>query len=461
MKIRNKITIIFVLFTALLLIAVFVFVYFSVKKYTANEFYLRLSQRATIAAQAYLEEDELNTGIYEDIRKRHLQTLPNEQEKILKIDTPENKLSPPSYYPLDLDFFTRVLETGYAETKIGENYFAAILYNDNQGNFVVILSAEDQYGQSKMQNLFKTLVTAFILSLIVLFVIGQFYAKQVLKPISDIIGQVNKIRAKNLHLRLVTNHNKDELGDLSRTFNNMLDRLETSFELQSSFVHNASHELKTPLTAIIGQTEVSLSNVRTKNEYIETLLTVEKEALRLNELINALLELTHTEHDLKGLVIESIRVDELLMGIKMGLGSKSSRQLHINFKFLPNDSKKLIFHGNPSLIKVAFLNIIDNALKFSQNGNIQLGIKATENTILISIEDEGVGIPKEELKSVFEPFFRGSNVRKYKGFGFGLPLAHKIIRLHGGDLKIYSEVGKGTSVIIELPNLEQGFEIAR
>ncbi len=447
--------------TAFLLFSVFLFVFFSVKKYTENEFYLRLSQRATIAAQAYLEEDELNTSIYEDIRKRHLQTLPNEQEKIWNVDVLKDAVYSQAYHPLDLNFFTNVLQEGHAEIKIDENYYTGILYTDNQGDFVIVLSAEDQYGQSKMQNLLKTLLTAFVLSLAVLFVIGQFYAKQVLKPISEITDQVNKIRVKNLHLRLPANPKKDELGNLSRTFNHMLDRLETSFELQSNFVHNASHELRTPLTAIIGQAEVALSTTRTKREYVETLLTIEKDALRLNELVSALLELTHTEHDLKGLVIENIRVDELVMELKQGLDFKSSSHLKIDFQSLPKNARKLVFLGNRSLIKVAFLNIVDNALKYSQNENIQIGIEATESSILVRIKDRGIGIPSEDIRSVFEPFYRGSNARKFKGFGFGLPLSHKIIRLHGGELRIASVEGKGTNVTIELPNIDQGYEIAR
>lgn len=461
MKIRSKITLIFVLLTAMLLLSVFLFIYFSVENYTQNEFYLRLKQRASIAAQTYLEEDELSTSIYEEIRKKHLQTLPNEKERILKVNSSEKALILSPESPLQPEFFDKVLNNGYAEVKIESNYYTAILYKDNQGNFIVVLSAEDLYGSAKMKNLSRTLLTAFVLSLIILFVIGQYYAKEVLKPISVITGQVNKIRAKNLHLRLATEHKKDELGELSRTFNTMLDRLETSFEMKSSFVHNASHELKNPLTAIIGQTEVALGNARKEQEYITTLQTIEKEALRLDELINALLDLAHTEHDSKGLIIEKIRADELLMEIKMSFDAFTSDKINCNFQFLPQNPDELVFNGNHGLMKVALLNILDNALKYSTNRTIDLSIQEKENRILFSIKDQGIGIPKDDLKNVFEPFYRGSNARTYKGFGFGLALSHKIVRLHGGELKIHSEIGKGTHVLVQLPNTGEGFKIAR
>ncbi len=449
------------LLTAMLLLSVFLFIYFSVENYTQNEFYLRLKQRVSIAAQAYLEEDELSTSIYEDIRKKHLRTLPNEKEKILKVNLDERSLISHSQSPLQPEFFDDVFNNGHAEVKIKNNYYTAILYKDNQGDFIVVLSAEDLYGSAKMQNLTRTLLTAFTLSLILLFVIGRYYAKEVLKPILVITGQVNKIRAKNLHLRLATEHKKDELGELSRTFNTMLDRLETSFEMKSNFVHNASHELRNPLTAIIGQTEVSLNKARKEPEYIEALQTIEKEALRLDELINALLDLAHTEHDSKGLIIENIRADELLMEVKMSFDSLISNKINCNFQFLPQNSNTLVFRGNNGLMKVALLNILDNALKYSTNGTVDLSLQVEDNGILFSIKDKGIGIPKEDLKNVFEPFYRGSNARGYKGFGFGLALSQKIIRLHGGELKIYSEIEKGTHVLVQLPNTDEGFKIAR
>ncbi len=449
------------LLTALLLLSVFLYIYFSVENYTEREFNLRLKQRASIAAQAYLEKDELSTGIYEEIRKKHLQILPNEQERILKANVNEETLISPNVLPLKKEFFDRVFHTGHAQTRIGKDYFTAILYQDNQGDFMVILSAEDRYGAKKMQNLFRTLLTAYVLSLIILFVIGRYYAKGVLKPISDITDQVNRIRAKNLHLRLANRRKKDELGELSQTFNNMLDRLETSFEMKNSFVNNASHELRNPLTAIIGQTEVALDNARSEQEYVATLQTIEKEASRLNELVNALLGLAHIENDSKSLIIDDVRADELLMELKMSFDIPTYKRINFDFQFLPKDSNKLIFKGNHDLIRVALLNIIDNALKYSKNGNIDLGIRVQERTILISIKDEGIGIPKDDLKNMFEPFSRGSNARSYKGFGFGLPLSHKIVQLHGGELKVDSEIGKGTHVLVQLPIMNESFEIAR
>ncbi len=426
-----------------------------------NEFYLRLRQRASIAAQAYLEKDELSSSIYEEIRKKHVRTLPNEKEEIFKINMAKGTLVPPNTLPLEKEFFEEVLAAGHARTKVGKDYFTAILYRDNQGDFIVVLSAEDLYGSAKMGNLSRTLLIAYVLSLIILFVLGRYYAKRVLKPISDITRQVNGIRAKKLHLRLPDGNKNDELGELSRTFNNMLDRLETSFEMKNSFVRNASHELKNPLTAIIGQTEVALGNARSEQEYVATLRTIEREASRLNGLVNALLELAHTENDPEALLGEHIRADELLMELQTEFNVPASGKLSCDLRFLPKDPSRLIFKGNHRLIQAALSNVLDNALKYSKDGKVDLGLLVSEHTILISIKDKGIGIPTEDLKDVLEPFSRGSNARGFKGFGLGLPLSRKIVLLHGGELRIDSVIGEGTRVIVQLPNILSGTKTGR
>lgn len=461
MKIRNKIALIFVVLTAFLLFTVFVYIYVSTKQYTASEFYLRLNKRASIAAQSYLEEDELSTAIYAEIRRKHLQILPNEEEHIYTVKRAKNSLAPSNIAPLTRAFFDEVLENNQANTQIGDKYYTGLFYPDNQGDFIVVLSAEDLYGQAKMDNLRRTMVTAFILSLIILFVIGQYYAKQVLKPIMDIIQKVNLIRVRNLHLRLDQIQTKDELAELVQTFNNMLDRLETSFQMQRSFIHNASHELKNPLTAIIGQSEVALNGTRGTEEYIKTLRAIEQEALHLGNLVNSLLEMADLDRDSQGLALEHIGADELLIELCRGLDANSAQRINFNFDYSSPSPNSLIFQGNHGLIRVAILNVLDNALKYSQPGTIDLNLKITDRDILISVGDHGIGIPKDELQNICEPFYRGSNARAFKGFGFGLPLSHKIVGLHGGELKIVSHVDKGTLVTIVLPNLNKNVKIAR
>jgi signal transduction histidine kinase len=452
MQLRTKITAIFILLTGLFQIAIFILIYYFSKDYTEDVFFSRLSQRATIAAQAYLQKDEDNIGFYEDIRIRHLQTLPDEKEVIYPVDA-ENK-TPLSPFQEDLpeSFFLAVFNNRQAEFNQGEYYYKGLLYHDGSGDFIVVLSATDLYGLGELKNLRNILIVAFLISMVFISILGQYYAKQALSPISRIINKVNSIGAESLYLRLDDVKGKDELADLTRTFNNMLDRLQISFDLQSNFINNASHELRNPLTAILGQTEIALSKKRTLDEYRTTLKNIDLEASRLDTLVNGLLKLAKTDFDSKGLVIEPIRIDQIVIEIKENLDvAIPYNKIVLDFSELPDDEHALTMPGSETLLKVALSNILENACKFSDNKSVNLKLLTDKGYILLTISDEGIGIPAEELKNIFVPFYRGSNARDLEGFGFGLPLAYRIIKLHSGDIRVSSQIGKGTIVKIKLP----------
>ncbi len=456
MKLRNKLTLVFVLLTAMLQLLAFFLIFHFARQYTEKEFYLRLHQRATIAAQTFLEEDEMNIDIYEEIRNIHLQTLPGEKEVIYPFDMQDNPLDPKIERKLPEGFIEKIIRNEYAETKVGDTYYTGLFYHDNEGDFIVVLSARDLYGVGKLVNLRKILVICFFVSLIITWLLGRYLALHALSPISKIVHQVNAISATNLHLRLDEGKSNDEISELAVTFNNMLDRLETSFELQSNFVNNASHELRNPLTAILGQIEVALNKERPAASYISLLKGIESEALRLDTLVNGLLRLAQTDYDNKGLLVTPIRVDEVLVEIKKGINTANpENQIHLDFKDLPENECGLIVMGNRQLLEVAFHNILDNACKFSDNQEVKVRLLANADHLHILISDKGIGIPPNELKSIYEPFFRGSNARGIEGFGFGLPLAYRIVKMHHGQLRVTSQVGKGTIVKIIIPNQEK------
>lgn len=453
MQLRTKITSVFIVLTSLFLTGIFILVYYISKEYTESEFYLRLSQRATIAAQAYLEADELNIDIYDDIRIRHLQTLPNEKEVIYPVDAALKKPLVELDKSLPESFFRKIFTKEYAELKQGEYYYTGLLYHDNEGDFIVVLSARDLYGVGKLDNLRNTLIIAFFVSIVFIFILGRYYAKQALSPISKIINEVNSIRVDNLSFRLETTNGRDELTDMSRTFNNMLDRLQISFDLQSNFINNASHELRNPLTAILGQTEIALNKERSAANYHSILKNIDLEASRLDFLVNGLLRLAKTDFDSKGLVIDVIRADELVLDIKKNLDmSIPFNQIILDFEDLPENEDAITLLGSESLLNVALSNILENACKFSKCSKVILKILSDADYIMFTITDEGVGIPEDELKNIYEPFFRASNVRGIEGFGFGLPLAYRVIKMHSGEIRVLSQIDKGTIVKIKLPN---------
>lgn len=452
MKIRDKITLIFTLLTGSLLLIIFLAIYYFSHVYTKNEFFLKIEERTKVAAQVYLERDEMNADEYAKVQVNHLQILPDEHDLLIPVETIHaGKWS--DTLGLPPGFLEEILEDQYAQAKNGSRYYTGIFYKDNQGDFLIVVSARDQSGTGQMRRLLNILILSFLLGLVLTYFVGVFYSNRILSPISSISEKANEISATNLHLRLNTTSARDELDELATTFNHMLDRLETSFETQNNFINNASHELRNPLTAILGETEISLNKERSGPEYRHSLGTIQKEAQRLDLLVNSLLKLAQTGMEDKRLIITPLRIDELLIEVKQHLDSvRPENQIKLDFSELPEESDFLLIQGNESLLTVALNNILDNACKFSDNKEVIVRIKGDKNQVTVSVKDEGVGIPESDIRKITETFFRADNARAFKGFGVGLPLANKIIKIHGGKTTIRSEIGQGTEVIIAFPN---------
>jgi signal transduction histidine kinase len=226
------------------------------------------------------------------------------------------------------------------------------------------------------------------------------------------------------------------------TFNNLLEHLEQSFEAQNSFVAHASHELRTPVTSIIGDVEVTLSQDRSKDDYVKTLQGVLAESEKLNDLVNNLFELAQTNIDITE--FRDLRLDELIWQIKDEWTSRTPEsQINLQYQ-LPEDPRKYTIQGNNYLLFIAISNILKNAIKFSNNHMVSLRLYLHNNTPVISIRDSGIGIGKEDLQKIFQPFFRGANSFGYAGYGVGLSLADKIFRLHNVRVDVKSQLEKGT-----------------
>jgi signal transduction histidine kinase len=325
-------------------------------------------------------------------------------------------------------------------------------YSYSNQPYLVIVSAYDQFGVSKMKDLRSKLIALFFVYMIIVFVLGRIYAIQILKPIKRIIQKVNQIRSNNLFVRLDEEKEHDEIGEMAQTFNRLLDRVETTIEIQNNFISNASHELKNPLTAILGELEITLSKSRTAEEYEKSMRNISREASRLHSLTLHLLRLAQTSFDESTILEQDFRIDEVLFDIKQDLElANPNNKIHIELEHLPENPDDLMVKGNEDLIKIALTNIIENGCKFSNYDIVVIDLFVEKNTIQIKIKDNGVGIPADELKNIYVPFFRASNVRMFNGFGIGLPLTNKIISMHKGELVFESKVNSGTTATVNLP----------
>jgi signal transduction histidine kinase len=451
MKIKTKLSLLFTFLVALLLIALNLYIYSISKSYASNDFFNRLRMRSYAAANVFLEEDEVSIKVFQGFQKVLLEKIPGE---IILVYDSVNKpvfIRDSTGFTFPFSVIEKTRKEKIYRNRVNGTYTYGIFYTDNQGDFVILTSAVDKIGDEKLKNLGNILVLGFFLSILILYFIGRFFTKKMLKPVNEIITHVNSITDSNLNSRLSEGNGKDELAELAITFNNMLERLENAFELQQKFVASASHELRTPLTSIIGNIEVSLSRHRNAEEYRIVLQTVLEEAERLHRLSDGLLNIAQASSDINNIKMEYIRIDELLEESKNTVQVQMAEsKMDLSFENMPDSSDDLLIKGNKNLLAIAFENLFENANKFSDNKNVKINLVYTTESFNVTIIDNGIGIPDKDLSNVFQTFFRADNARSFSGSGVGLSLCQKIILLHNGDLTIRSELGKGTVVSVVL-----------
>ncbi|MDP4206560.1 MAG: HAMP domain-containing sensor histidine kinase [Bacteroidota bacterium] len=451
MKIRLKITLMFTLLTTIVLLFSFTFIYFLSARYTERDFFERLQEKANLVAWKHFEQDEMSKPVYEDILERNNKNLPEAQEIVLNTaDSFYSKNELKKIFPAKL--INKLMNGEAIQYRIHERQCFGFFYPDNQGNFIVIVSAVDKYGIQKQKFLFEMLLIIFLGSIVFMFLMGQLYAKRVMSPVAQIMKNVRNIRATNLSLRLVEMEGTDELAELTRMFNQMLERLEEAFTMQKNFISNASHELKNPLTAILGEAEIVLGKKRNPEEYISTLNRIVIEAERLDLLTKNLLGLAQANSDLTGMKREKIQFVELLWEIDEYFDNTSySDRIQLVLPEIDENYKPLVICGVHNLLKIALMNLVDNACKFSGKQLVNIKLIPGKDSVNIEITDKGIGIPDQEINNLFQPFFRASNTVAFKGSGIGLSLADKIVKLHNGTIEFYSIPGKGTRVNVHFP----------
>lgn len=453
MKIQTKTTILFTVLTATIFLILSVTVYLVVDSFAHRDFDKRVELRARISAKFRFEQDHLSTQAFQEIQRQYLEKLPEERAVILKIGQQGELLqTPPKELPAA--YLQQVIDANGNTVFYEKDYrhFAGLVYNDESGRYLVIKSATNQYGSKMMQRLRTIKIIQFCTAVLLIFSVGLIFSRKTFQPIREIINRVKEISQGNLHLRLTERKGGDEIAELTSTFNQMLNRLETAFEAQNNFISNASHELRTPLTAIIGEADYALSKDRTPEAYRFSLQQIVQQAEKLQTLSKGLLALAQTGFDGTTHAWKTVRLDQLLFDVKEDCSAIfTEAQIQVILDDLPADEEGISIGGNYNLLKTSINNIVLNACKYSRNKPVNLRLQVASSNVAITVQDQGIGIPSDELKYIYDPFFRASNTKEFEGYGIGMPLANNIIQLHQGTIEVYSKEGMGTEVTIRLP----------
>jgi signal transduction histidine kinase len=259
------------------------------------------------------------------------------------------------------------------------------------------------------------------------------------------------IHPAELRQRLPVPATGDELQNLGQAFNELLDRLQESFERQKQFTGNASHQLRTPLAIMLGQVEVALRRDRSAEEHRRVLVDVARQAGHLRQLIEMLLFLARADTEAMLPHLETIDLgDWLTAHIERWRTHARSADIHVEIE----GGHPLLARAHPPLLGQLLDNLLDNACKYSEPGTpIRVRADETAKTCRLSIEDSGIGISHEDLPHLFEPFHRRSQTRRngHEGVGLGLAVAERIALALGGRISAISQVGWGSCFTLELP----------
>ena len=282
--------------------------------------------------------------------------------------------------------------------------------------------------------------------------VGYQVARHGIRPVEEMATTARHISSTNLRERILAEGYPSELASLASTFNQMLDRLEESFERISRFSADIAHDLRTPVNNIRGEAEVALSRARTAAEYREAIESFLEEAVRLSDLIGDLLFLARAESPLAHLRRERVDVGELLSGV-MEYYEASAADGGVSLTRHVSE-EPVTAELDRTLVQRAVGNLVSNSLANTPpGGSVVLDTRVDNSTIRIEVSDTGIGIPAEALPRVFDRFFRVDSARSQGsgGTGLGLAIVQSIVVLHGGNVEISSQLGQGTRVVLHVP----------
>ena len=450
---KNRIASNYIITTALLIFVVF-FVIYAIVRFSV---YIKVNNDIKTEVTKHLKEIEVKENCVLLIREKQWKKIQFNKVDIspafiqfvdelgaLVDKSPNLKQKKLNYYPEAVNnvlFDAKLENTSVRQIQVP-------LYQNTKiiGFMIIAMSLEDS--AMVLNNLFIILLVAYPLILLVLFLIARFIAGRSIKPISAIIQTSNIITKDNLKSRIPLPVNKDELHLLSNTINNLLDRVENAIEREKQFTSDASHELRTPLAVIKGTLEVLVRKPRNQEEYKEKIDFCINEVNRLNHLVDELLLLARFENQKQSLKVERVFLNAIFLDI-VSRNSTLISEKKINYVAL--FSKDFYVETDAYLFSLIVNNILTNAIKYSKVGGvINFDIKETNDAIVFTVSDSGIGIATDDLEKIFDQFYRSKSNEhpEIKGTGLGLSIVKRLCLLLQIDLEIKSKENMGTKVIL-------------
>ena len=452
---KNRIAFNYILSTALLIAFVFIVIYqviyFSVNEHINEEIYEELEK--------HLDDVEIDSNetylIQVDQWKAREHNTINVNPVFVQFYDNNKKLidKSPNLKSTNLILSNDSNNNKYIESTLNgipiRQIQTAIINNDKVVGYVVVAMSLNDL--EIILILKKILLISYPLILIVLFLIARFFAGRSIKPVTNIIKTSSLITKDNLNSRIDLPHNKDELFVLSKTINDLLDRIEDAIEREKQFTSDASHELRTPLAVIKGTLEVLVRKPREKQEYEEKINFCVNEVDRLNNLVDELLLLARFENQKLNNKIENVYLNAIILDSL----SRYSEKIKVNnLTITSHFNQEYYIQSDYYLISIIVGNLVSNAIKYSnENGKVEINLEKKNSKTILKISNTGNGIHEKDLDKIFNSFYRAENSNNpdIKGTGLGLSIVKRLCDLLSITIEISSIESKGTTLILSIP----------
>ena len=454
-------------------VAYFIFWRSAVRRTDAN--LVELSDSFLVTLRAELEDqtgsDVFRTAAQEAIDEHHFRdtvyVIADETGKVILSSQETLPPNAPAKAARKQILSSNSLQRFLAASKLSERLFGHIAVTEAgyrafaqrfaaKGRTYTLIILQSLHPQKEMMEEAGA-VFAWLIPLAILLACGggYFLARKSLAPVVAMSSQAGRIGAENLHERLAIQNEKDELGHLARSFNNLLNRLSESFDRQRRFMADASHELRTPVAILRGESEVALSQqARSPEEYRESLDVMHHEAERLTRIVEDLFTLTRADAGQYPLQPHNFYLDELISEcVHSARTLAQAKKISLTFDGAPESP----IHADESLVRRMLLNLLDNAIKYTPDfGRVSVSCQRNGKEYAVSIADTGPGIPPELRPRIFERFFRADKARSRSesdggGAGLGLAISRWIAEAHHGRLELSRSDSTGSTFSAYFP----------
>lgn len=434
MKLKNRLSLFSVIIFSILMFFLCVGTYISYYRQIEKREFKTLGSKTLLAAVFYLEKDETTLQEHEFIKSQLQKSI--SRKDVLIIDDKNQKFNGEMDYNGDISsqFLSDIRRTKQSFTSNDTYFYDGIFYKDNQGDFVVIARVSKDDFIAQMNTLMRILLVVFLLSIIFVYFFSRYLGYIAYQPINSVIRQLKSRSEKNFNEPIFLEKSYAEIQDLAKEYNYFVNELNQTFQIQKNFTDYVSHELRTPIAAIYGTLEVTLSKERENAYYLEMFSKVKNYTEDLEQTLDQMMLLSGAKRELD---FKKVRIDEVLFDITEVLTSLYKSEINLNIAV--ENFEILIVNGDYKLLQLAFKNIIENAIKYSEKAPVNILLENINNHLQVKITDTGIGIPKADLPKITQNFYRAENSKSFKGKGIGLSLAQIIFNLHHANITVTSE----------------------